>query len=191
MIPIVTVWPMPSGFPSASATSPTRTLSESPSWSVCRLALSILRTAEIARRIRSDDLGHHRPPVAELDCHMVGVLDDVIVGEDVAVGAHDDARAEAALTPLLGLAAATRRAELIPEELPQERVVRHLGAGVAYAALGLHRDDRRRDLLDEGRVRIGGAAEGTRAMHRRAPRRPRPAGRRARGRRRQPTHSTR
>ena len=44
-MPIVTVWPTPSGLPTASTTSPTRTASESPSDSVCRLAPSIFRTA--------------------------------------------------------------------------------------------------------------------------------------------------
>ncbi len=44
-IPIVTVWPMPSGLPTASTTSPTCTLSELPSGSVCRFVPSIFSTA--------------------------------------------------------------------------------------------------------------------------------------------------
>ena len=44
-MPIVTVWPTPSGLPTASTTSPTRTASESPSASVCRLVPSTFSTA--------------------------------------------------------------------------------------------------------------------------------------------------
>ena len=44
-IPIVTVCPIPSGLPTASTTSPTRTVSESPGASVGRFAASIFSTA--------------------------------------------------------------------------------------------------------------------------------------------------
>ena len=56
-IPIVTVWPMPSGLPTASTTSPTWTLSELPSGSVCRFVAVDLQHREIARRVGADDLG--------------------------------------------------------------------------------------------------------------------------------------
>jgi hypothetical protein len=45
MMPAVTVWPTPKGFPTASTTSPTRTRSESPSVSTGRSFASTLRTA--------------------------------------------------------------------------------------------------------------------------------------------------
>ena len=57
MMPIVTVWPMPSGLPTASTTSPTWTASELPSASDGRLVAVDLEHGQIARLVRADQLG--------------------------------------------------------------------------------------------------------------------------------------
>ena len=49
-MPIVTVWPTPSGLPTASTTSPTRIASESPIGSTGRLAALDLDHRQVARR---------------------------------------------------------------------------------------------------------------------------------------------
>ena len=85
MMPIVTVWPMPSGLPTASATSPTRTLSESASGSVCRLVPSILSTARSLGASVPTTLASNVRPSRHLDLDLIGAVDDVVVGEDVAV----------------------------------------------------------------------------------------------------------
>ena len=76
-----------------------------------------LEQGEVGERIRADDLGAELALVAEPDADVgAGAADDVIVGEDVAVGRHDDARAEALLTPLAIQV-------VLPEEVAEERVV--------------------------------------------------------------------
>ena len=67
-------------------------------------------------------LAVERAAVGQLDLDVVGAVDDVVVGEDVAVRLDDDARAEAAFAALA--AAACAAAELVAEELAKQRIVR-------------------------------------------------------------------
>ena len=62
-----------------------------------------------------------RAAVGQLDADLVGAVDDVVVGQDVAVGPDDHARAEAAFTPLrhLGPRRPLALTELIAEELAE------------------------------------------------------------------------
>ena len=152
-MPIVTVWPTPSGLPTASTTSPTRTASESPSVSVCRLVPSIFRTARSLGSIRPDDLGLEAAAVGQLDVHLLGAVDDVVVGQDVAVGPDDDAGAQTAFTPLGHLPAAPALPELVAEELTQS--FGKFLADVANAPLRANRHDGRRHLLDHSGIRSG------------------------------------
>ena len=152
-MPIVTVWPTPSGLPTASTTSPTRTASESPSVSVCRLVPSIFSDRQIARLIRADDLGLEAAAVGQLDVHLLGAVDDVVVGQDVAVGPDDDAGAQTAFTPLGHLPAAPALPELVAEELTQS--FGKFLADVANAPLRANRHDGRRHLLDHSGIRSG------------------------------------
>ena len=100
-------------------------------------------------------LASKRAAVAELDLDVLGAVDDVVVGEDVAVGADDHARAEAAFAARLRLAPALP--ELVAEELPEQRVVRQLRAGHPDAAFGLDGHDRRRDCSTSGAYESAGA----------------------------------
>ena len=56
-----------------------------------------LDDGDIGLGIRADDLGGKFALVVEHDLELVGALDDVVVGDDVAVGGDDDTGAEAAL----------------------------------------------------------------------------------------------
>ena len=97
MMPIVTVWPTPSGLPTASTTSPTCTASELPSAIGWRPDASTLMSARsLALSVPTIFAASVRPSViSTLDIR--GPIDDVVVGEDVAVGTDDDARPERAL----------------------------------------------------------------------------------------------
>ena len=96
-MPIVTVWPTPSGLPIASTTSPTRTWFESPIGTVGRPGASIFSTARSLAGSAPDDLRVEHALVGKLDAHLVGAVDDVVVGQDVAVGGRHHARSQARL----------------------------------------------------------------------------------------------
>ena len=87
MIPIVTVCPTPSGLPTASTTSPTWTSSELPSAigraGPMRVTLSSARSLGLSV---PTSFAVERPAVGQLDVDVVRAVDDVVVGEDVAVG---------------------------------------------------------------------------------------------------------
>ena len=130
MIPIVTVCPTPSGLPTASTTSPTCTASELPNDTAWRSVASDLDEREVARLVCPDDLTFERAAVGQIDVDVVGAVHDVIVREDVAVAADDDARAETALPerarPLRTAALPLPVAELVAEEAPEEVVALEL-----------------------------------------------------------------
>ena len=118
---------------------------------------------DIRLRVGADEFGDQVPSVGQRDADLGGVLDDVIVCEDVAFRGNDHAGAEGLL--LLLEAAGTLLAEvpaLLPEE-PSEHV--HLVVG-HFGMRGLgsdkHLDDARRDLLHDGGEAPGGS---TRAVH--------------------------
>src|SRR5262249_58697590 len=85
-----------------------------------------LQQREIARPAGADELRRQRAIVGEVYLDFVSVLDDVIVREDIAVGGHDDAGSERALTlrprrrtpPLAALAEAI--AELVAAGPPEQ-----------------------------------------------------------------------
>src|SRR3712207_9220750 len=52
---------------------------------------------EVGGGVGADDLRLERAAVVQLDANLLRAVDDVVVGQDVAVGADDDAGAEAAL----------------------------------------------------------------------------------------------
>ena len=120
--------------------------------------------------IGADQLRARAAAVAERDLDVVGAFDDVIVGEQVAGGRDDHARAEADLA-LLG-----RLAGAVAEEEAEHRIV---VARPLRDAAGGDADDRRRGPLGGigvARRRRAGADQGD-ALHRRRQR-----ARRARGR---------
>ena len=74
---------------------------------------------EVGARILEHDLGLELALVGERDLHLVGALDDVVVGDHEAGGIDQHARAERALH----LLAAGPRAARHAEEAPEDRVV--------------------------------------------------------------------
>ena len=112
-----------------------------------------LHDRQIARLIRADHLGLEAAAVGQLDVHLLGAVDDVVVGQDVAVGPDDDAGAQAAFTPLGHLPAAPALPELVAEELTQS--FGKFLADVANAPLRPNRHDGRRHLLDHSGIRSG------------------------------------
>ena len=105
MMPAVTVCASANGLPMASTQSPTCALSELPILTVgSGVLVSILMTARSvalsspitrAGRPRSWRVGIG----GELDVDLVGLVDDVIVGDDVALGIDDEAGAERLAAP--------------------------------------------------------------------------------------------
>src|SRR5262249_35184909 len=85
-------------------------------------------------------------------------LDDVIVGDDEAVGRDDDARAERVLHAL------ARNAEIFAEETAEERVVEEWRNLLLRTAAHIDVHDRGRGFLDDRRIRESdvGAASGNR-----------------------------
>jgi hypothetical protein len=109
---------------------------------------------EVARRIRPDDPRAEGAPVDELDLDLLGAVDDVMVREHVAVGAHEHAAAEPALDARRLRRRPGRAEEVAEERVVQERVLLRR----AGAALRAHRDHRGRDPLDDVGVGLDGAA---------------------------------
>ena len=83
------------------------------------------------------------------------------VGEDVAVGRHDDARPERPL-PERAWTTPPSRIELVAEEAPKEVVVRLLEVGRRHPrlALGANRDYGGRDHVDHVGVRVAASRDG-------------------------------
>jgi hypothetical protein len=105
-MPLVTVWPTPKGSPTASTRSPTWIRSESPNWSA----------GEVRARIGQQDARGVLAAIGESDPDLGASVDDVVVGQDHPIAAHDDARAQGLLDP------GTHRA--FAEELLEERIDR-------------------------------------------------------------------
>ena len=102
-MPAVTVPPRPNGLPTASTQSPTRGGVSGKLDEGEVVAAVDLDQREIGARIGADDLGGVGLAVVGRDLDAVGLLDDVVVGDGVAVGRDEEARA-------LGLAEARGRA---------------------------------------------------------------------------------
>ena len=145
-MPAVTVPPRLNGLPIAITHSPSRSLSESPNLTAVSGFVGLnFSTARSVFLSTPTSLGLDLGAVVHDDVDLVGVRDDVIVGDDDAGGIDDEAGAEriglvrlqSPSPPPLG----RRRAVLeeVVEELLERRArrqLRHRAAAVA-AALGL------------------------------------------------------
>ena len=135
-----------------------------------------LQQREVARLVGADHLRGQRAVVGQLDLDVVRAVDDVVVGQDVAVGRDDDARAERALLRralharrLAGRAAARRTDRRRtgasrssgPAVWPVELRRRH-----PRLALGANRHDRGRRDVDDVGVRVAAAGDGVRDRRR-------------------------
>ena len=100
-MPCVTVCDRPIGLPMASTTSPTLSRSERPKVATGTGFRSMTSTARSVSGSRPDDARIRGAAVRELHVDRLGVRDDVVVGDDMALRIDDDAGAEAALDPLL------------------------------------------------------------------------------------------
>ena len=138
-MPIVTVWPTPSGLPTASTTSPTRIAFESPIARTGRFFPSILTTARSLAGSAPISLPLTMRRSDSSTSILVASSIDVVVGQDVAVVADDDARAKAALQLRRHLPpAAAALAEEVAERraLGELRQLRELRRGLRLDANG-------------------------------------------------------
>ena len=136
-MPAVTVWSMPSGLPTASTHSPISTLSESPRRAATRLAggFSSRTTATSVSSSLPITLAGSSLPSENTDLHLGGLGHHVAVGEDVALGVEQHARAGAAPGARAGDGAA-----LAPEVEEALEEVAHVGlAAAARGALARRR----------------------------------------------------
>ena len=119
-MPRVTVPPRPKGLPTAITSSPTRTLSLSPSASSGRSLASILSSARSVCLSVPMHLGVELAVVGQAHLHRVGVVDDVVVGDDVAVvlDRRSPSRAPRPAVPWAGPAGPAR---LRPSGMPKRR----------------------------------------------------------------------
>ena len=84
-MPAVTVPPRPNGLPIAITQSPSRSLSESPNFTaVSGFGGLTFSTREVGLLVDADELGLELGAVVEDDGDLVGVRDDVVVGDDDA-----------------------------------------------------------------------------------------------------------
>ena len=146
------------GLPTAITHSATFSFDESPHGITGRPVAVDLQQREIGPRIDADDLRLDVAMIADRHRHLRHVVaDHVVVGDDVAVGRDDDARAEA----LLG-AAAPEHLALIAEEVLEERIV---GERRGRSAHDLHRRN-----VGDGAHGLRGDAREVRAARRRGAR---------------------
>ena len=96
-MPAVTVFSKPNGEPIATTHSPTRRRVGSPNFTAGSVPVVLdLDQRDVGALVGADHLGLEFALVGELDGDLVGALDDVRVGQDVAVRGDDEARAERA-----------------------------------------------------------------------------------------------
>ena len=180
-MPRVTVPPRPKGLPTAITSSPTRTWSLSPSASSGRSFGVDLQEREVGLLVGADHLGVELAVVGEAHLHRLGLVHHVVVGDDVAVALHHEARAERHAVPMALRPALIRRrrdralgqAEAA-EELLEGRALaegRPLGAHPRHLVVvlgGEHRHHRRAGPLDQ-------VGDGVRRLGHRLRRRGRPS----------------
>src|SRR5437879_11273429 len=123
MMPAVALFSKPNGEPIASTHWPGLTLEGSPSFTV-QVAGADLDHCHIGPLIRADDLGLELAPVGQANSHLVGVQDDVSVGENVTVRAHDEAGACAAHRRLVAARRLLRAGYAEAAEEVVERIIR-------------------------------------------------------------------
>ena len=107
----------------ASTRSPTWSASESPKSTGGEALAAVLdaQHREIGARVLEHELGVELALVGERDLDLVGVLDDVVVGDDEAGGVDDDAGAERALD-LLARAAGAAAEEAAEDRIVEQRI---------------------------------------------------------------------
>ena len=100
-MPLVTVLSRPNGEPMATTCWPTSRSADVPRVAGCEAALAVgLDDGEVGDRVAAEDLGLRVAAVVERDGDRPAVgrgLHDVVVGEDLAVAADDDAGARTGL----------------------------------------------------------------------------------------------
>ena len=148
MMPCVTVCPTANGLPIASTRSPTCSASESANSSAGKpLAIALEpQHREVGARVLEHDLGLELAPVGKRDLHLVGAVDDVVVGDYQPGRVDQHAGTERALL-LLARPGHPRG----PEEAAEERVLEQRIAG-RDGARRIDVDHRRGRLLDHRRV---------------------------------------
>ena len=82
--------------------SPTRAFAESAKRKRRQIGGVDLQNGDVGLGIGADDLGLELALVAERDGDLVGAVDHVIIGEQVAVGTHDHAASQAMLGAIAG-----------------------------------------------------------------------------------------
>ena len=109
------------------------------------LALGVdLEHGEIGVAVGEQDLGLEFAPVGKRHDNVLAALHDMIVGEDDAVGAHDDAGAQRLLHPLAHFRRGAE--ETLKERVGEKRVHRRLDDRTRIDI-----DDGGRNALDDGR----------------------------------------
>ncbi len=124
-MPAVTVPPRPNGLPTASAQSPTRPGSVGELHEVEQLMLAeglILSSATSVRGSVPTSSASSFFLVVEADLILVGAVDDVVVGDDIAVSRDDEARA-LSLRRLLPLRHVLELFRQVLEELVERAVL--------------------------------------------------------------------
>jgi hypothetical protein len=107
-----------------------------------------LQQRQIARLIRSDQLGNLAAPVGQVDMNLIGAVDDMMVGQHVAVSGDDHAGSEpAAGNPRNAPLGSRNLAEKAPKQVVL--VVRQSGGRHARLAFGANRHHCRRRHLDD------------------------------------------
>ena len=96
-MPEVTVWPTSNGLPMASTTSPTWMLVGVAEGDHRQPVEVDLQHRDVGLGVGADQPGLGLAAVRQLHLDVVGALDDMVVGEQVAFGRDDHARAEADL----------------------------------------------------------------------------------------------
>ena len=119
-IPDVTVWPTPNGSPMANTMSPISTLLESASVSSRKVRSIDLEHGDVGARIGAHYASLHLSLVMQRHGNFLGAFHHVIVRQNVAFGADDDARSESFLAALLRNIESLP--EVISEELAEERI---------------------------------------------------------------------
>src|SRR5260370_31928334 len=86
-----------------------------------------LQYGDIAFRIGADHFGFELALIGECDCDSASAIHYVVIGKDIALPGHNDARTEAPFPPPSGL---TRRPEtpvkVIAEKLAEHGIIRQL-----------------------------------------------------------------
>ena len=99
-MPLVTVWSKPKGLPMAMTFCPTWRSRDAPMTTGARPldALVELEDGDVLGRVAADQRGLDLPLIGQADHELVALLDDVEVGDDVALVVPDEAGAAARRT---------------------------------------------------------------------------------------------